>query len=177
MEQERLLNFHFAGRSSRALVTTHCLGHSPFAWFDLHCFRLTTRTKVSTLLSSRETIKLMGVSIVVLCCFCDTRWCVLHPYTELSRPLAVSNVSLHSFLTQLLPHPTTRSSSVNYFPLFRSSASQTVTSSIILRLLHPLLLALVPDRMLVSSKGSVAPLGDLLRFSPAFHKLERSPTK
>lgn len=59
-------------------------GYRPFAFplcmFCLRCFsatggnhalRLITRTKVLTLLSSRETVKLMGVSIVELCFLCD----------------------------------------------------------------------------------------------------------
>jgi len=52
----------------------------PLCVFCLRCYsatgwnralRLITRTKVLTLLSSRETVKLMGVSIVEFCFLCD----------------------------------------------------------------------------------------------------------
>lgn len=70
-----------------------------------------TRAKVLTLMSSRGTITLMAVSIVGLCCLCDSRWCLLRPYIQLhtfSPPPFTLRFpqAYHTFTSHCLSHST-----------------------------------------------------------------------
>jgi hypothetical protein len=87
------------------------------AWLHLRSFSafasrlIITRAKVLTLLSSRGTIKLMAVSIVGLCCLCDSTWCLLRPYIELRASSPSSFMQpfpqpYHAFTSHCLSHST-----------------------------------------------------------------------